>query len=132
MAELKTKPTKKSVKEYIASISDTTQRADAEKLVEMMGAASGAQPTIWGDSIIGFGSTHLKYASGKELDWFPIGFAARKGKLSLYLTCDLDTFETLLKKLGPHKRGVGCLYIKKLEDVDEKVLLELIEAGLNN
>jgi hypothetical protein len=91
-----------------------------------MKAATGATPKMWGDSIVGFGNCHLKYASGRELDWFYVGFSPRKAGLSLYLTCDLSKYAPLLKKLGSHKTGKGCLYIKKLDDVDVDVLKELV------
>jgi hypothetical protein len=85
---------------------------------------------MWGDSIIGFGKCHLKYASGRELDWFYVGFSPRKASLSLYLTCDLSQYGKLLKRLGKYKSGKGCLYVKTLDDVDRDVLKQLIAASI--
>jgi hypothetical protein len=126
MAELKTKPTNVSVSTYLRSLPDKQAQEDCRELVSLMKAATGAGPKMWGDSIVGFGKCHLKYASGRELNWFYVGFSPRKAGLSLYLTCDLSKYARLLKKLGSHKRGKGCLYIKKLGDVDLDVLKELV------
>ena len=84
---------------------------------------------MWGESIIGFGDTHLKYASGRELDWFKIGFSPRKKEISLYLTCQSKNFGNLLKKLGSHRAGKGCLYIKSLQDINIEVLQEIFKTG---
>jgi hypothetical protein len=94
-----------------------------------MNKATKAEPKMWGTSIIGFGNIHLKYESGRELDWFPIGFSPRKQSITLYLMGGLEQRE-LLDKLGKHSTGKGCLYIKKLEDVDTKVLNKLITTSV--
>jgi hypothetical protein len=127
MAELKTKPTQASVAEFIASI-DPGRQADCKALSKMMERATGAKAKMWGAAIVGFGDTHYKYASGREGDWFPLGFSPRKKDLTLYLMGGLD--DDLLARLGKHKRGQGCLYIGKLADVDTTVLQELIQTSL--
>lgn len=126
MAELKTKPTRESVAEFIGSV-DSARQPDCQTLMTMMAHVTGAQPKMWGSTIIGFGNVRLKYESGRELNWFPMGFSPRKKDLTLYLGT-LDS--ALLQKLGKHKRGKGCLYINKLADVDLNVLDELLAASL--
>jgi hypothetical protein len=129
MAELKTKPTKASVTAFIKSMADKQTQKDCRDLVKLMKAATGASPKMWGESIVGFGNCHLKYASGRELDWFYVGFSPRKAALTLYLSCDLSQHSRLLKKLGKHKIGKGCL-IKRLADVDQEVLAELVRDSV--
>ena len=128
-AELKTKPTTGSVADFLATLKDEAQRTDSEALIALMQELSGMPPKVWGNGLIGFGETVLKYASGRELDWFRCGFAPRKGMLSIYLSCDIKQHQALLDRLGKHKTGVGCLYVKRLSDVDMKVLGELVSAG---
>lgn len=134
LAELKTKKTTQSVSSFIDAITDPVMREDSKVLVRMMEKASGAKGRIWGGMMIGFKDVHLKYASGRELDWFAIGFAPRKGKLTLSL-CGAaadPSCAALFKKLGPHSRGVGCVYVKRLADVDLKVLEALLEKTLDS
>jgi hypothetical protein len=119
MAENKTKPTKISVAAFIEAITDQGRRADAKALVKLMQKASGEKPTMWGPSLIGFGSHHYVYDSGREGDMPLIAFSPRKAATVLY---GLSDAEALLPKLGKHTRGKGCVYIKKLADVDQKVL----------
>jgi len=131
MAEIKTKQTNASVKDFISSVKDEQKRKDSFVLVEMMKKATGKEPKMWGTSIIGFGVERLKSAAtGREADWPMIGFSPRKANLSIYITCDIQRYAAALKKLGKHKTGVGCLYINKLDDVDIKVLKEMIEAAV--
>jgi hypothetical protein len=127
MAELKTKPTGKSVEKFIAGIADEGMREDARAVLKMMKRATGAEPKLWGTSIVGFGDYRYKYASGREGDWFLTGFSPRKQGLSIYLMSGLASQEALLKKLGKHKTGMGCLYIKRLADVDSSILAKMIE-----
>jgi len=129
MAELKTKPTKISVEAFLKKIEDAKKREDSFKVLELMRSITKMEPKMWGTAIIGFGDAHLKYESGRELDWFNIGFSPRKQNLVLYLCNSIQKQAVLLKKLGKHKTGVGCLYINKLEDVDMNVLKQLIECG---
>lgn len=128
MAELKTKLNDASVTDFLNGIKDETKRADSFEILKMMQQITKQEPKMWGSSIIGFGNIHLKYASGRELDWFTMGFSPRKQELTLYgLGNWLES--DLLKKLGKCKTGKGCLYIKKLEDVDVKVLKGLLKQA---
>lgn len=129
MAELKTKPTKTSPKDFILSIKDKQKQEDSFVVLNMMKQITGDPPAMWGSSIIGFGNVHLKYESGRELDWMKIGFSPRKNALTLYVLNGSKEQNELLKKLGKYKTGVGCLYINKLTDVDINVLKKLIEAA---
>jgi len=130
MAENKTKPTKASVAEFIDAIPDQTKRADAKTLVKLMQSATGEKPKMWGPSIIGFGSLHYVYDTGREGDMPLIGFSPRKAANVLYSTTSFSGAEALLAKLGKHTTGKGCLYIKKLGDVDQEVLQSLIAKSV--
>jgi hypothetical protein len=125
MADNKTKPTKLSVSSFIGALTDETKRADAKSLVKLMQRATGEEPKMWGPSIIGFGSYHYTYESGREGDMPLVGFSPRKAATVLYGTGIGDS-EKLLATLGKHTTGKGCLYIKKLADVDQKVLESMI------
>jgi hypothetical protein len=129
MAEIKTKPTKVSVAKYLSSIGNPKRRQECTEIIGMMKAATGDKPVIWGTDIVGFGTVQYKYASGKNVDWLKMGFSNRKAAISLYLMCDLDQVKTLLKKLGKYTRGVGCLYIQTLDDINRTVLKELISTS---
>jgi len=131
MAELKTRPTKASVAKFLATITNDTMRKDAKKLVTLMQKATAAKPQMWGSAIVGFGSVRLKYASGRELDWPIMGFSPRKQALTLYLP-DLRSLTPFLNRLGKHKTGKSCLYIKSFADVDLKVLEEMITASTHS
>ncbi len=129
MAELKTKVNTASVTDFLNGIKDETKRADSFEILKMMQQVTKQEPKMWGSSIVGFGNYHYKYESGREGDWFVIGFSPRKQELTLYgmgnwLESDL------LKKLGKYKTGKGCLYIKKLEHVDTKVLKEMLRQAV--
>ena len=130
-AELKTKVNEASVEGFLNSVKDEQARADCFEILKVMKQVTKEEPKMWGSSIIGFGSYHYKGASGREGDWMLTGFSPRKQNLTLYLMGGFDTHVDLLKKLGKHKTSVGCLYIKKLEDVDVKVLKELIKKSFN-
>lgn len=130
-AEIKTKETSASVEDFISSVADEQKRRDSYAIIEMMKKATGAEPKMWGSSIIGFGNKRYKStATGREVDWLVIGFSPRKANLALYLTMNIKAHEEALKKLGKHKTGVGCLYINKLADVDVEVLQELIAESI--
>lgn len=132
LVEIKTKPTVASVDDYINTIKEEQKRKDSFALVDMMRKATGEKPVLWSSSIIGFGHVIIRSPqTGREVNWLKIGFAPRKANLSLYLSMDIKQHSELLSKLGKHKTGAGCLYINKLEDVDVKVLEELIEISLN-
>ncbi len=130
MAELKTKPTKQSVKDFVDAIKDEQQKKDCRTVSRIMKRITKANPKMWGPGIVGFGSYHYKYASGREGDWFLVGFAPRKQNLTLYIMSGFKKYSALLKKLGKHKIGVSCLYVKRLDDVDMDVLTELIEDSV--
>jgi hypothetical protein len=130
LAEIKTKETTASVEEFINSVSDESKRNDSFIILELMQKATKEKPKMWGSSIIGFGLKRYKSpATGREVDWFKIGFSPRKANLSLHLVLDLKKHADKLQKLGKHKTGAGCLYINKIADVDLKVLEELIVAA---
>jgi hypothetical protein len=130
MAELKTKKTSQSVEAFIKKLPDERKRKDAFTILEMMKKITGDAPKMWGTSIIGFGDYHYKYASGREGDWFRIGFSPRKQNLTLYLGFDVvGQHNVMLKKLGKYKTGKGCLYINKLDDIDLDVLREMLETS---
>ena len=132
LAVIKTKPTAASVEDFINTVKNEQKRKDSFVLLEMMKKASGEEPILWSNSIIGFGIKRYKSpATGREVDWLRIGFAPRKANLSLYLMINIKEQAAALKKFGKHKAGVGCLYINKLEDIDLKVLKGMIDASLN-
>jgi hypothetical protein len=130
MSENKTVPTDKSVEEFLKSVENDKRREDGLKILEMMKDITGEEPVMWGSSIVGFGDYHYKYASGREGDWFKVGFSPRKRNLTLYLMCDVKELRDSLEKLGKHKIGKGCLYINRLEDVDIGVLREIVEKSM--
>jgi hypothetical protein len=130
VAELKTKPNKASVKEFIDSIEDEQKRKDCRAIMKIMKAATGASPRMWGTDIVGYGSYHFKYASGREGDWFQAGFSPRKQNLTLYIMSGFRQHDRLMKQLGKYSTGKSCLYIKRLSDVDSDVLTKLIEGSV--
>lgn len=130
MAEPKTRPTTASVAAFLDAIENDTQRKDAKAIDKLLRDVTGEKPVMWGTAIVGYGQRALKYASGRELDWPIAGFSPRKTALTLYLTCDIGAHANLTSKLGKHSTGQGCLYIKKLADVDPAVLRQLIEQCL--
>lgn len=130
LVEIKTKPTSLSVKDFINGITDEQKRKDSLIILKLMEKAMKEKPKMWGSSMIGFGDVRYKSPStGREVDWFKIGFSPRKANLSLHLL-DIQRHADALKKLGKHKTGVGCLYINKLEDVDIKILEKMIAAAV--
>jgi hypothetical protein len=129
MAELKTKKTELSVEAFIKRIPDAQKQKDAFIIIGLMEKSTKAKGKMWGSAIIGFGDKHLKYESGRELDWFVMGISPRKQNLTLYIFGAVEKQQALLKKLGKHKTGKGCLYINKLEEIDMAVLKEIINKG---
>jgi len=130
MSELKTKKTSESVKNYLKSIEDPQQKQDCVEISRMMQEVTGKKPRMWGTSIVGFGSYHFVYASGREGDWHLCGFSPRKQSLSIYIMSGFSHYSELLARLGKHKTGKSCLYIKKLDDVDREVLKEIITRSV--
>ncbi len=131
MAENKTKETDASVKEYLSAIEDEQRRKDCEAIADLMGEITQAPARMWGTSIVGFGSYHYKYDSGREGDACLTGFSSRKGDISVYLSANDANQEQRLARLGRHKMGKGCLYIRKLVDVDIAVLKQLITESVS-
>jgi Domain of unknown function (DU1801) len=111
---------------YVEAVPDEQRRRDARLLVELMGEVTGQPPVLWGPSIIGFGSRHYRYETGREGDTVAVGFAPRKAQTVLYLTGYLDGYADLLDRLGPHTRGKGCLYLKRADQADQTVLREIV------
>jgi len=130
MAENKTKATGASVERYFASIKDDARRADCRALAKLMSKATREPPVMWGTSIVGFGSYHYVYESGREGDSCLTGFSSRKGDISIYLTAEFAGRDVLLARLGKHKTGKGCVYIRTLADVDPKVLEQCVVAAV--
>jgi hypothetical protein len=130
LAQIKTKQTSASVEDFINSVKDEAKRKDSFALLKLMQKATKEKPKMWGGSIIGFGNKIYKSpATGREVEWFKIGYSPRKASLTLYISMNIKAHSAELKKLGKHKTGVGCLYINKLDDVDVKVLKKLIDTA---
>jgi hypothetical protein len=129
MAEIKTKATDASVKNYLAAIDDEARRKDCEALADLMAKATKQPPRMWGASIVGFGSYRYRYASGREGESCAVGFSSRKGDISVYGLNAAAGAEELLSKLGKYKAGKGCVYIKRLSDVDLNVLGRLVAGA---
>lgn len=129
MAENKTVPTDQSVEQFLNGITDEQKRQDSFALVELMREVTGMDPQMWGSSIVGFGSYHYKYASGREGDTMLVGFSPRKQNLTIYSMGGIDPDDERFKKLGKHTNGKGCLYIKRLDDVDLPTLKSLVAAS---
>ena len=132
MMDLKTKQNEKSVDEFINKIEDLEKKKSSRQILEILKDISKKKAKMWGDSIIGFGKYHYKYASGREGDWMRIGFSPRKQYLTLYIIDGFDKHRELMENLGKYKTGKSCLYIKKLEDIDIDILKELMKKSLLN
>ena len=130
MPELKTKANTESVTEFLNGVQDEQRRRDCFRILQIMKAATKTEPAMWGASIVGFGRYRYKYESGTKGEWFLMGFSPRKNDLSLHIMAGLERYGDLLKKLGKHKTGKACLYIRKLDDVDIPTLKKLIEQSL--
>ena len=126
MAEIKTKPTKQSVSVFLRSVENGQRRKDSQELLIMMKAVTGKVPRMWWDSIVGFGTYHYKYQTGREGDWMVTGFSPRKQNLTVYIMPGFSKYQALLDKLGKYKKSVSCLYLNKLDDVDRRVLRQLV------
>lgn len=130
MAQLKTQPNDQSVTGFLNSIENETRRQDSFTILELMQQVTGDEPVMWGDSIIGFGTYRYKYASGRQGEWFLVGFSPRVQNLTLYIMSGFDEYDDLLAKLGKHSTGKSCLYVRRLENIDLAVLGELIEKSV--
>ena len=131
MAELKTKKTSASVAAYLNAIADKQKRSDCKSVARMMRDATGKRARMWGGSLVGYGSYDYKYASGREGTWFICGFSPRAQNITIYIMPGFSGFKILMNKLGKYKTGKSCLYIKKLEDIDQNVLKDLITGSVN-
>jgi hypothetical protein len=130
MAENKTLPTDASVDAFLDAVTPARRRDDARRVAEIMAEVTGETPVLWGTSIVGYGQYHYRYASGRESDWMRVGFSPQKRHTSLYLMgCDAEQRDAMLARLGPHRSGVGCVYVTRLDAVDEGVLREMIAAS---
>ena len=129
MADPKTRKNDASVHDFIASVDDPQKRNDSMALLKIFKEVLGEEPVMWGPSIVGFGSYHYRYASGREGDWMVTGFSPRKQALTLYVMAGFDDCDELLARLGKYKTGKSCLYIKQLSDVDEPTLRQLIKRS---
>ena len=132
MSELKTKKTELSVNKFLDTIADADRKKTSLAVLKLMKEVTKSEPKMWGTAIIGFGNHILKYDSGRELPWFPVGFSPRKGNLAVYLKGGVEKHKKALTKLGKHKTGKGCIYINKLEDVDLSVLKEMIKVSFGS
>lgn len=130
MAEVKTKLNDGSVTDFLNKIADKKKREDSYKIIDLMKKVTKYEPKMWGTSIVGFGSYHYKYESGREGDICLVGFSPRKQNLTLYIMSDFSKYDELLKKLGKYKTSKACLYIKKIEDIDIKILEEIIAESV--
>ena len=130
MADMKTVPTEKDVTDFINKVEDSHKKEDCFELLKLMEKVSGFKPKMWGPSIIGFGTYHYKYESGREGDFFLTGFAPRKQNLAIYNT-GFSRYEKLAGKLGKFKIGKGCLYVKRLSDIDTTILSEMISKSID-
>jgi hypothetical protein len=131
MAELKTKPNAASVTDYLNAIENDQLREDCWVILKIMQEATHAKPQMWGDSIVGFGTYHYVYASGREGDWMLIGFSPRKQNITLYIMAGFEQYEELLAGLGKHTHAKSCLYIKRLSVIHLPTLVELIKASVD-
>ena len=129
MAELKTTRNDADVAEFLAAVPDSRRRDDAEAVCALMAEVTGAPPRMWGSSIVGFGTYHYRYASGREGDWAPVGLSPRKQSLTIYLSAGVDRYADRLSALGPHSTGKSCLYVKRLAEIDQTLLRELIREA---
>ncbi len=132
MAELKTKATKASVAAFLRTVDDERKRNDAREVMALMKDVTGKRPKMWGPSIVGFGSYHYRYGSGREGDWPVTGFSPRKQYLTISIMPGFSRYAPLMKKLGKYKTGKSCLYLKKLDDVDRKVLRRLVARSVTD
>ncbi len=132
MAELKTKPNDLSVEEFLNGVADEQKRQDSFAVLDLMKQVTKTEPKMWGNSIVGFGSYHYRYASGREADWFLVGFSPRKQNMTLYIMDGFDQYDTLLKSLGKHSTGKSCLYVKRLDDVHMPTLKKLVRESVKH
>ena len=132
MAELKTRLTGESVVEFLNTVEDENKRKDCFAILDLMQEVTGSEAEMWGSSIVGFGRYHYRYSSGREADWLLVGFSPRKQNLTLYITSGFDEYGNLMSKLGKHTTSKSCLYVKRLADVDQATLKELVRLSVEH
>lgn len=132
MAEMKTQQNDRDVVEFLNEIENEQRKADSFELLELLSRVTGEEPQMWGDSIVGFGTYHYKYASGREGDWPLTGFSPRKQNLTIYIMPGFERYDDIMKKLGKYKTGASCLYVKKLTDIDPALLNELVVTSVSD
>ena len=130
MAELKTKKNEKNVADFLNNLENEQRKKDCFSLLQLMGEVTGEPPAMWGDSMIGFGTYHYKYKTGREGDWFPVGFSPRKQYLTIYILSGFKEFDDILENMGKYKTSSSCLYVKSLEDIDQDKLKKLIKKSV--
>jgi len=130
MAQLKTRARDDDVESFLASIQDEGRQSDAREVCSLMTKAAKAPAVMWGSAIVGFGERRLRYDDGREIDWMVIGFSPRKASTTLYLSGGVELYADLLERLGKHSTGKGCLYLKRLSDVDRDVLVEVLKRSV--
>jgi len=130
MSDLKTQRNDGDVVQFLERVENPKRKADAFKILDLMTEVVGEEPKMWGESIVGYGNYHYKYESGREGDWFLVGFSPRKQNMSLYIMAGFAEYDDLMSKLGKHKTGKSCLYINKLADIDMDVLKQLVTASV--
>jgi len=132
MAELKTQPSKRSVREFLQTIDDMQRRQDCGVVAALMRRATGKRATLWGENIVGFGHYDFEQANGQPASWFVTGFSPRRRNLAIYIVPGFSSYGALMKRLGKYRTGKSCLYIKRLSDIDIDVLTELIERSVRD
>lgn len=132
MADVKTKVSERSVDDFLAAVEPEQKRLDSQSVCALMAEVTGEEPRMWGASIVGFGQYHYVYESGREADWMLVGFSPRKQNLTLYIMSGFAAYGELMERLGPHKTGKSCLYIKRLSDLNLDVLKELISQSVQH
>ncbi len=132
MSEMKTRPHEGDVESFLATVADDRRRRECRAVMALMREVTGEEPRMWGPSMIGFGSYHYRYESGREGDWFLTGVSPRKGALTVYIMAGFERYEALTARLGPHSTGRSCLYIKRLDDIDQDVLRELVDRSVRH
>ena len=132
MTELKTQPSKRSVREFLQTIDDMQRRQDCGVVAALMRRATGKRATLWGENIVGFGRYHYQHANGQQASWFVTGFSPRKRDLTIYIMPGFSKYGALMKRLGKHRTGKSCLYVKRLSDIDTTILAELIERTVRD
>ena len=130
MSDLKTKKNEASVEGFLKSVENKKRREDSSVVLNLMKEVTGEEAVMWGPSIVGFGDYHYKYASGREGNWMKVGFSPRKKNMTLYIMDGFGSYNSLLQNLGKYSTGKSCLYINKLEDVDQQVLKELVRQSV--